>query len=276
MFRGYLFKDYEIIDEVGRGGLGTIYKAKQPVLEREVALKVLHPGLDTHPVERFWCGVKALASLKHPNIVNVYEAGTHEHIHFLSMEYIQGGSILDLLFMKTGLELPTIIPVFNKILKAIDYMHQQGVLHRDLKITNVIVDKENNPHLIDFDIAKPIDLEVPPEERQFVIGTYYYMAPERIRMEGNSEQDPRVDVYSVGAMLYEILTGSPPYEENTKALVPTPDRKIKRPHEFNYNIPGELDEICLKALAFKPDNRFQTAGEFSSALAEFLKKQQPL
>jgi serine/threonine-protein kinase len=267
------FKEYDLITKIGGGGLSEIYLAQQPALEREVALKVLRYGVDSRSVERFWCGVKSLASLKHPNIVSVYEAGTHEGRYFLSMEHIPGNNLYDLSQTGANLEIPYAVTLFTKILDTVDAMHQQGVLHRDLKNTNIVVDKQDNPHLIDFDIAKPINLEISPEEKQFVLGTVGYMAPERIRVEATSEQDPRTDIFSVGVMLYEVLTLSLPYESDTGGLIPTPDSIIKKPHEFNCNVPRELDEICLRALAFNPDDRFPTAGEFSSVLAEFLKKQ---
>ncbi|MEK7486649.1 MAG: serine/threonine-protein kinase [Planctomycetota bacterium] len=289
------FGKYRILKELSRGQMGVVYKAEDLSLVRMVALKVFFEGvkspsiadeppsttspntisktmpLDLHPVQRFDEEAKAIASLKHPNIVSLYEWGTYQDMHFFTMDYIEGehlGLRSSRLFLREALK------IIVKIAHALHYAHSKGIIHRDVKPQNILLDPQNNAYLADFGLAKNYDSEVSLTKTGIVFGTPAYMSPEQARGEMASI-DGRADVYSLGATLYEVLTGEKPFSGNSglqvlmKVLGETP----KSIREINPNLPRELDLICQKSMAKNREERYPTAEAMASDLEAYLKFQ---
>jgi predicted Ser/Thr protein kinase len=241
-----LFPHLEILECLGRGGMGAVYKARQPLLKRLVALKVLAPEKEKAPqfAERFMREAQALARLNHPGIVTVYDFGEVQGFYYLLMEFVAGMSLRQLLRNRKLMpeEALAIVP---PICEALQYAHEQGIVHRDIKPENILLDKQGRVKIADFGIAKILDK--PAEQRALtaaleVVGTPYYMAPEQV--EQPAKVDHRADIYSLGVVLYEMLTGELPLGK----FAP-PSRKVQ--------VDVRLDEIVLHALEKEPDRRYQ-------------------
>jgi serine/threonine protein kinase len=245
-----LFPQLEILKHLGRGGMGFVYLARQPRLERMVALKVLARARETDPhfAGRFSREARALARLNHPNIVAVYDFGDVQGHYYLLIEYVDGMNLRQLMQSKriTPEEAMAIVP---KICGALQYAHEQGVVHRDIKPENILVDRYGQVKIADFGIAKLLDparTEFRLTEERQVIGTPHYMAPEQI--ESPQRVDHRADIYSLGVVFYEVLTGELPLGK----FAP-PSRKAA--------IDARLDEVVLRALEKEPEERYQQASE---------------
>jgi len=258
------FGKYKIIKEVGGGSFATVYKAVDPTLNRTVALKVLELRRLREPTlaRRFQREAQTAASLYHPNILPVYDYGQHKDYSFIVMRYVEGARTLKQV-METRLNLRQVADLIGQIAAALDYAHQQGVVHRDVKPSNVLMDG-NWALLTDFGLAKITEASAKLTGSGEGIGTPAYMSPEQVKGE---EIDARSDVYSVGVMLYEILTGHVPYEAETWAVMikhitdPLPSlRKV------NPAIPEAVERVVLKAMAKDPDDRYQSTGELAEAL----------
>jgi len=255
------FPQLEILECLGRGGMGVVYKARQPQLDRVVALKILAPERVTEArfADRFLREARALAKLSHPNIVTVHDFGQTGGYFYLVMEFVDGVNLRELL---PGGRLPPAeaLAIVPAICDALQYAHDRGIVHRDIKPENILIDKEGKVKIADFGIAKMIepqagraDLPVSPDigaARQHgptgVVGTPKYMAPEQAEKPG--EVDHRADIYSLGVVFYEMLTGELPGK-----LLEAPSKKVQ--------IDVRLDEVVLRALERKPELRFQQAGE---------------
>jgi len=271
-----------IHQEVGEGGFGIVYRATETgVVRRRVALKVLKPGVDTRQVlRRFQVEQQALALLEHPNIARIYQAGeTSGGYPYFTMEFIEGVPITE--FFVTS-EISPLLEVFRLVCAAVAFANQKGVIHRDLKPSNVLVTAEGAPKVIDFGVAKATDPENTPGMTFFTgseggVGTPGYMAPEQVD-SNEIEIDARTDVYALGAILYEILTGVTPLDAAVgEPLSPKKAREvlgeieIPCPSEIALReIPPELDWIVLKALEVEPDKRYDTASDFEQDLRKFL------
>ncbi len=266
------FGDYEILEEIGRGGMGVVYKARQLSLDRIVAVKMIRSAELASPkeVERFRAEAEAGASLQHPHIVAIYEIGEHEDRHYFSMNCIEGNSLAE---MTREHPLPSrkAAEYMNVIAGAVEYAHEQGTLHRDLKPSNVLIDEYDRPQVTDFGLAKRTDADSSLTATGQVLGTPSYMAPEQA--SGKCAQaGPASDVYSLGAMLYELLTGRPPFQaesaiETLKLVVevnPVPPKRL------NPAIPKDLETICLKCLAKDPQQRYHSAQLLAEDLGLFL------
>lgn len=263
--------DYEILGEVARGGAGVIYRARQRSLNRTVALKMILSGEFASPdaVQRFRVEAEAAASLDHPNIVPIYQIGEENGQHFFSMKLVEG-EILSRRIREKPMAPRESARLVATVARAIHYGHQRGILHRDLKPSNILVTPDATPYVVDFGLAKRVDAEEALTKTGDIMGTPSYMAPEQ--MEGKSTFTTAVDVYGLGGILYELLTGQPPFRGETMASImrkvleeePAPPRSI---------VPGidpDLDTITLKCLEKIPGKRYATADQLAEDLERWL------
>ena len=263
---------YEIVEELGRGGMGIVFKARHLPLERTVALKtILAWGvIDEEQVRRFLQEAKAMARLQHPNIVQIYEIGQQGDNPFLAMEYVAGANLSTVLGGKPW-PARKAAELVESLARAIHLAHEQGVLHRDLKPTNILLNTEGVPKICDFGLAKHLEDDLEHTRTDQLLGTPSYMAPEQVQHTAGS-QSPAVDIHALGVVLYETLTGRPPYLADnpldTLQLVlhqdPLPPRRLQP------KIPRDLETVCLKCLAKAPQQRYASAAELADDLRRFL------
>jgi serine/threonine protein kinase len=271
---GVQFDGFEILEELGRGGMGVVYKARQVSLDRIVALKMLLSEHFRNPVilTRFLGEARAVAALDHPDIVKIYQIGQCPYGHYFAMEFVDGRP-LEAIIKKGRLPITTCVSLMIPLARAIDYAHSQGVIHRDLKPANIMLKNMKRPIVMDFGIAKFTSKPNAGSVTQHgvVVGTPSYMSPEQAT-DGGDPVGPYSDVYSLGAILYAMLTGHPPFEEKTalntilKVISPEPPPSI---HAERPEVPDELERICLKCLAKKPGERYTTAKLLADELKQF-------
>lgn len=258
---------YQIIEEIGHGGMAVVYKAWQPSLGRYVALKVLSPFLqqDREFLARFHQEAKAAARLNHPNIVKIFDAGKAESINYIAMEYIDGESLQDMMErIGRPLDGATAANIIAQIASALDYAHAGGVVHRDIKPSNILIDRQGRAVLTDFGIARAAGFSRLTGTGTLV-GTPEYMSPEQA--EG-LEIDHRTDIYSLGVVLYNMLTGRVPFRGTTpqSVLYGHVHKKPAPPSQLNPTISREVGAVVLKALAKDKARRYQQAEELAAAL----------
>lgn len=267
------FGDYELIEEIARGGMGVVYRARQKNLGREVAIKLLLHGTlaSEQDVDRFRAEAAAAASLKHPGIVSIHEVGECEGQHYFSMDLIAGR---DLAAITRDGPLPArqAAEVVAPVADAVQHAHDQGVLHRDLKPSNVLMDMEGRPHVTDFGLARRFEDAVSLTQTGSVLGTPGYMAPEQAAGKA-SRIDARCDVYGLGAVLYHVLTGRAPFtgESATDILGQVVGQEPIAPALLNPSIPHDLETICLKCLSKEPGQRYADAKGVADDLGRFLR-----
>lgn len=267
------FGAYELLEEIGRGGMGVVYRARQKSLDRLVAIKMIlasHLASAEH-VRRFQIEARAAASLQHPNIVHIHEVGQVHGQHYFAMEYIDGMSLAERL-AKGPMELAAALRLVAQVARAIGHLHRAGIVHRDLKPSNILLDANGQPYVTDFGLAKVFSTSGDPTATGVIAGTPSYMAPEQAAGH-NAQVGPASDVYSLGAILYELLTGRPVFREETPldtlmqvlAGEPIPPRRV------NAKIPRTLELIVLRAVARSPEDRYPSAEDLADDLERFLK-----
>lgn len=274
---GSRFGKYELLEEIGRGGMGVVYKARQTDLDRIVALKMI---LSNHlasgeQVARFYAEARAAARMNSPHVVRIHEVGSHDGQHFFTMEYVAGPSLAAV--VKNGpLPFDVAARYVKTVALGVDHLHSQGVVHRDLKPSNVLLDENDEPSVTDFGLAKTLQGGSDNTSVGAIVGTPSYMAPEQASASRSTEVGPRSDVYSLGAILYELITGRPPFHEQNPldTLVQVLEGEPPRPGRLRPNLPRGLELICLKCLEKNPDDRYATAAELAADLERFLKKEQ--
>jgi len=260
--------DYDLESEIARGGMGIVYKARQLSLNRPVAFKMILSGQFASPsdVERFHVEAEAAAGLDHPNIVPIYEVGASEGNHFFTMKLIDGRSMAH--------EMPRLVKaprdgvrLLVKVCRAIHYAHQHSILHRDLKPANILLDSAGEPHVTDFGLAKRTGGDSQLTQTGTIVGTPSYMAPEQAA-PSKVPLTTAADVYSLGAVLYEILTGRPPFKGDSPldTLMLVLNKEAERPRSINLSADRDLETIALKCLEKDPARRYGSA----EALAEDL------
>lgn len=261
------FPDHEIIEEIGRGGMGIIYRALQISLNRLVALKMIQGvgWTDEQSLRRFRAEAEAVASLDHPNIIPIHEVGEFEGVPYFTMKLVEGGSLAANLGKFSNAQ--RCAELIIRIAQAIHYAHTRGVLHRDLKPGNVLLDHEGAPYVTDFGLAKRFDDDGQFTRTDALMGTPAYMAPEQAEAP-DGELSTATDVYSLGAIFYQLLTGRAPFAEKTpletmKAVV---EREPPLPRSLCPDVPRDLETICLKCLAKDPKRRYPSALELAEDL----------
>ena len=264
---------YQMEARIGAGGMAEVFRGFDPVLNRTVAIKVLNPQFarDTSFVERFRREAQAAARLNQPNIVAVYDTGADEGTQFIVMEFIEGRTLGE--FMETGRK-PTPVQaaeIAQKICAALAAAHAAGVIHRDIKPGNVMVTRDGTVKVMDFGIARVLGPETAPQTSA-VLGTASYLSPEQAQ---GGPVDARTDIYSLGAVLYEMLTGRPPFMGDTPVAVAY--KQVNEtpvvPSQLNPDVPARLDAVVMKALSKNPSNRYQSADDFSADLERVIKGQ---
>ncbi|HTQ55290.1 MAG TPA: serine/threonine-protein kinase [Bryobacteraceae bacterium] len=258
--------NYRIVEEIGHGGMGIVYKAIETHLERPVAIKALHPQFSSNSglVERFRAEARAQAQMNHPNIATLYTFVVQDDIAYMVMEYVDGEAFDRMVQRRGPIPPAEALPAFRQALAGIGYAHRMGILHRDLKPSNIMLNRQGIVKVMDFGLAKVMG------DRSLTatgvrLGTVYYMSPEQIM---NRPADIRSDIYSLGATLYEILTGNVPFQGDSDyhildAHVNTPPPLLSG---VCPQVPRPVERAVLKALAKSPDERFQSAEEFAAAL----------
>ncbi len=267
------FGDYELLTEIARGGMGVVYRAKQNKLNRIVALKMILAGqfASDEDIQRFYTEAEAAAKLDHAGIVPIFEVGQYQGQHFFSMGFVEGQSLSDRL--RNGpLPPKEAAELLQRITEAIAYAHSQGVIHRDLKPANVLLDKQGNPKVTDFRLAKNLESESGLTRTSSVMGTPSYMPPEQAG-GANEQVGPRSDVYSLGAMLYCLVTGRPPFQAANPldTLLQVMSAEPVSPRQLNPQVPKDLETICLKCLQKEPSRRYASADALAADLGRFLR-----
>jgi len=270
------FGDYELLEEIARGGMGVVYKARQISLDRIVAVKMILAGqfASLAEVKRFQTEAQAAGSLTHPNIVGIYEVGEYEGHHYYSMPFVEGKSLAELVESgqwraEDGEEAARLVA---KIARAVQFAHAAGVLHRDLKPGNILVGIDGDPRVMDFGLAKQLKSDARLTLTGHPLGTPGFMAPEQAR--GHSGiSTTAADIYSLGAILYFLLTSRPPFVADSAldSMLLALESEAVKPRRINPLVSGHLEYICLRCLEKRPEDRYASAAELADNLEHFLK-----
>jgi serine/threonine protein kinase len=260
---------YEILDEIGRGGMATVYRASQISIKRPVAIKVLPQHFLHDPTffERFEREVDVIAHLEHPHILPIYDYGKDHNVPFIVMRYLGGGSVADMI--RRGVpKLETLETPFNQVAQALDHAHRQGVIHRDLKPGNIMLDENGNAYLSDFGIARVLGSNLTGSSQ--IIGTPAYMSPEQAN---GFPLDSRSDIYSLGIVLFEMITGQEPFHAETPMAILLKHINEPMPPLINYreDIPDAVERVISKATSKDPNNRYPSATDMALDFKEAIR-----
>jgi TolB-like protein/Tfp pilus assembly protein PilF len=265
--------DYELLEEIGRGGQGVVFRARQKSLNRSVALKVISLGqwASKAHLKRFRREAEAAASLDHPSIVPIYEVGERDGQCYFSMKFVEGGQ-LDEVVRQAPMSVRQAAELIVKVARTVHYAHEHGILHRDIKPGNILLDQKGEPHLTDFGLARLVESESSVTQTLDVLGTPSYMAPEQA-VGNNAAVNSTTDVYGLGAVLYQVLTGHPPFAGGTtyETIKLLEDTEPRSPRLWNPKIDRDLSTICLKCLEKNPKRRYSSALALAEDLERWLK-----
>ena len=269
---GQGFEDFEVIEQIARGGMGVVYKARQKSLNRVVALKTILAGrlaTDTD-VERFHIEAQAAAGLDHPNIVPIFEIGESAGTHYFTMAYVDGVS-LEAKVKKSKMPYAEAADLLRKLSSGLQYAHENGIVHRDLKPANILIDRDGRPRVTDFGLAKLQEADRGLTATGQMLGTPSYMSPEQAMGERRASEPP-TDIYALGGILYFMLTGKPPVSGSTltEVLLKVVQEEPVAPREGNPDVPDDLQAICLKCLRKEPGDRYGTVSALAADLDRFL------
>ncbi len=266
------FGDYEIVREIARGGMGVVFQARQVSLNRPVALKMILAGqlANDTDVKRFYSEAESAANLDHPAIVPIYEVGQHEGQHYFSMGFVEGQSLSQRL-ADGPLPAREAAELMRRVCEAIEYAHQHGVIHRDLKPANILLDQNGNPRVTDFGLAKKIQGDSGLTGSGQIMGTPSHMPREQASGK-RGEVGPAADVYALGATLYALVTGRPPFQAATPmdTVIQLISDEPVPPRRLNASIPHDLETICLKCLEKEPGKRYASAAALREDLERYL------
>jgi eukaryotic-like serine/threonine-protein kinase len=269
------FGDYELLEELGRGGMGIVYKARQSSLNRMVALKMIRSGelASENEVKRFRVEAEAAANLDHPNIVTVYEVGEHAKRQYLTMRLVEGQNLAEhVVALVSPLAGTSAAALMAKVARAIHHAHQRRILHRDLKPSNILIDAAGEPHVADFGLAKQVDVPGDVTLTGVLLGTPSYMSPEQATGQIHT-LTTATDVYGLGALLYFTMTGRPPFRGGNalETLQMVKEREPDSPTSINPKVDRDLETICLKCLEKDPNRRYNSADAVAGDLERTLK-----
>jgi serine/threonine protein kinase len=269
---GKVIGNYKIVEKIGEGGMGAVFRGLDTMLEREVAIKMLKPELASQPevLERFRTEAVTLAKLNHPNIATLYSFLRDGEDYFMVMEFVRGQTLDELIRRFGAMMVERAVPLFCQALDGIDHAHRMGIIHRDIKPANMMLTESGSIKVMDFGIARVLGSARMTRQGN-VVGTIEYMSPEAVR---GLEVDARSDVYSLGILLYELLTGRVPFDSTSEfeMMKMQVEQAPQPPRTFTANIPLEIEQAIMRALAKKAQARFQTSGEFRATLLGALGK----
>ncbi len=258
---------YKILEKVGNGGMASVYKAQDILLDRTVAVKILHSKYanDHDFIVRFRQEAQAAAKLSHPNIVNIYDVGYDENVHYIVMEFVRGETLKEYIEKHGHLPINTSIQITFDIGEALENAHNNGIVHCDIKPHNILVTEAGRIKVADFGIARAINSSVNNQADNSIMGSVHYISPEQA---SGGKIDERTDIYSLGVVMYEMMTGVVPFQGDTAISVALQHVQddIPLPTKYNRRIPRLVEQVILKAMAKNPDDRFQTIGEMMSEL----------
>ncbi len=262
-----------LLEEIGRGGMGVVYKARHRELDRIVAVKMIlasHLASAEH-VRRFQEEARAAARVEHPHIVHIHEVGQVEDQHYFTMQYVEGVS-LAVRIARGPIEIQEAVCLVAQVARAVGHLHRHEIVHRDLKPSNILLDETGKPHVTDFGLAKVVASDSQATATGAILGTPSYMAPEQAAGQ-HLAVGPWSDIYSLGAVLYELLTGRPPFQEDTAidTVLKVLEGEPPLPRTLNRRVPRALELVCLKCLAREPRRRYASADALADELERFLK-----